>query len=213
MLKACDFMHSHNIVHRDFKPENMLLSRNGVLKICDFGFARQLTAQNIQEQVPLTEYVSTRWYRAPELLVGAPTYTHAVDVWAIGCIFVELVTGSALFTGDSDFEMLKLIIQMFSGSEKLPQDLRQTFARNNLFKNVQLPEEEENDETAEFNVDNTLDSKLALLSNNAAVSFARECLRMDPLQRPTAEQLLEHDYFNDFQDWFEDEIQTLMEYD
>ena len=128
MLKACDFMHSHNIVHRDFKPENMLLSRNGVLKICDFGFARQLTRENINEGVPLTEYVSTRWYRAPELLVGAPAYTHAVDVWAIGCIFVELVTGSALFSGNSDFEMLKLIILMFTGSEKLPEELRRIFA-------------------------------------------------------------------------------------
>ena len=74
MLKACDFMHSHNIVHRDFKPENMLLSRNGVLKICDFGFARQLTENDIREGVTLTEYVSTRWYRSPELLVGSTSY-------------------------------------------------------------------------------------------------------------------------------------------
>ena len=210
MLKACDFMHSHNIVHRDFKPENMLLSRNGVLKICDFGFARQLTHANITEKVPLTEYVSTRWYRAPELLVGAPTYTHAVDVWAIGCIFVELVTGSAIFSGDSDFEMLKMIIKMFTGSEKLPDELRSVFDRNNMFKNIKLPKD---DETAEFNFDNSLESKLAFLQSNSAISFARECLRIDPTQRPTAEQLLEHDYFNDFRDWFEDEIQTLMEYD
>ena len=160
--------------------------------------------------MPLTEYVSTRWYRAPELLVGAPSYTHAVDVWAIGCIFVELVTGQALFSGDSDFEMLKLIIQMFTGSEQLPDDLRKTFATNNLFKNVYLPSD---DETADYSFENTLESRLAFLSNNAAVSFARECLRMDPRQRPTAEQLLDHDYFNDFKDWFEDEIQTLMEYD
>ena len=96
----------------------------------------------------LTEYVSTRWYRSPELLVGAPSYTHAVDVWAIGCIFVELVTGSALFSGDSDFEMLKLIIETFTGSEKLPDELRQIFARNNLFKNVQLPADD--DENAEY---------------------------------------------------------------
>ena len=184
MLKACDFMHSHNIVHRDFKPENMLLSRNGVLKICDFGFARQLTQANITEKVPLTEYVSTRWYRAPELLVGAPTYTHAVDVWAIGCIFVELVTGSAIFSGDSDFEMLKMIIKMFTGSEKLSDELRGVFDRNNMFKNIQLPKD---DETAEFNFDNSLESKLAFLQSNSAISFARECLRMDPLQRPTAE--------------------------
>ena len=71
----------------------MLLSRNGVLKICDFGFARQLTDSDIREGVTLTEYVSTRWYRSPELLVGSTSYQHAVDVWAIGCIFVELVTG------------------------------------------------------------------------------------------------------------------------
>ena len=80
-----------------------------------------------------------------------------------------------------------------------------------MFKNIVLPKDD--DETAEFNVDNALESRLAFLSSNAAVSFARECLRMDPAQRPTAEQLLEHDYFNDFRDWFEDEIQTLIEYD
>ena len=107
--------------------------------------------------------------------------------------------------------MLKLIIQTFSGSEKLPESLRQIFARNNMFKNVHLPADDE--ETAEYNYDSTLEHKLAFLGNNAAVSFARECLRIDPAQRPTAEQLLEHDYFNDFRDWFEDEIQTLMEYD
>ena len=93
MLKACDFMHSHDIVHRDFKPENMLLSRNGVLKICDFGFARQLTRENIKESVALTEYVSTRWYRAPELLVGFRNYSFGVDIWSMACVFAELVTG------------------------------------------------------------------------------------------------------------------------
>lgn len=106
--------------------------------------------------------------------------------------------------------MIKLIIQMFTGSERLPDDLRQIFARNNLFKNVTLPDD---GDAAEYNFDNTLEHKLAFLQNNAAVSFARECLRMNPSQRPTAEQLLDHDYFNDFRDWFEDEIQTLMEYD
>lgn len=68
----------------------------------------------------LTDYVSTRWYRAPELLVGANTYTHKVDVWAIGCIFVELVTGRALFTGESDYNMLQLVVEMFNGSEEFP---------------------------------------------------------------------------------------------
>jgi cyclin-dependent kinase-like len=102
MVKACDFMHTRKVIHRDIKPENMLLSRNGVLKMCDFGFAKEMKLGSDK----LTEYVSTRWYRAPELLVGHPNYSYAVDIWAIGCIFVELVTGRALYMGNSDFEML-----------------------------------------------------------------------------------------------------------
>ena len=96
-------MHSHNIMHRDFKPENMLLSKNGVLKICDFGFARSIIKP---ENKQFTSYVATRWYRAPELLVG-DNYGKPVDIWAIGCIFVELLTGAPLFTGETDYVTLK----------------------------------------------------------------------------------------------------------
>ena len=76
-----------------------------------------------------------------------------------------------------------------------------------MFSSATLPE------ITEYNYDHTLESRLAFLQNNSAVSFARECLRIDPTSRPSAEVLLQHDYFNDFRDWFEDEIQTLMEYD
>jgi cyclin-dependent kinase-like len=103
MIKGCEFMHKKGFIHRDIKPENMLLSRNGVLKMCDFGFARELNRPGSEQ---LTEYVSTRWYRAPELLLSHPYYSFGVDIWAIGCIFVELVTGRALYMGNSDFEML-----------------------------------------------------------------------------------------------------------
>lgn len=175
MLKACDFMHAHNIVHRDFKPENMLLSKNGVLKICDFGFARQLHENDIKEGITLTDYVSTRWYRAPELLVGSCTYTHKVDVWAIGCIFAELVTGRALFPGESDYNMLQLVTQMFNGSETFPQDLQQIFAQNNLFNSIKFPVYDNR-----FDFNNTLDHRLGFLEDNTAVSFARECLRLEP---------------------------------
>jgi serine/threonine protein kinase len=87
MMKACHHM------HRDIKPENMLMSRNGVLKVCDMGFARYLN--NTQ---PLSEYVSTRWYRAPEILVSHAN-TEGIYIWAIGCIFCELLTNRPLFAG------------------------------------------------------------------------------------------------------------------
>lgn len=82
MLKSVKYMHDHNYIHRDIKPENLLISKNGILKLCDFGFARELM-KNLSGSV-LTDYVSTRWYRAPELLVGDATYSRAVDIWSIG---------------------------------------------------------------------------------------------------------------------------------
>ena len=106
-------------MHRDIKPENLILTKNGVLKVCDLGSARLLASTT-----PLSEYVSTRWYRAPENLVTHPNYGPEIDVWAIGCIFVELLTGKGLFEGRSDIDMLRLVLKMFQGSEDLPQELK-----------------------------------------------------------------------------------------
>jgi cyclin-dependent kinase-like len=81
-VKCLQYLHSKNILHRDVKPENILLNGDySVLKICDFGFARFLP----EKDYDLTEYVATRWYRSPELLVGEP-YGKPSDLWALGCI-------------------------------------------------------------------------------------------------------------------------------
>ena len=83
------------------------MSSLGVVKLCDFGFARMVTLPG----EACTEYVATRWYRAPELLVGEAQYGAPVDVWAIGCLFSEMITGEPLFAGDSDIDQLYLIIK------------------------------------------------------------------------------------------------------
>jgi len=128
-------------------------------------------------------------------------------VWAIGCIFVELVTGNPLFAGDSDFDTLKMILRTFQGSEELPEELKDAFYSNPLFEGASLPL------SSDLDIDLSLECRLSFLGNNSAISFARECLRLDPKKRPTADELMAHDYFHEFRDWFEDEIQTLIECD
>lgn len=108
IVQATAFMHQNRIVHRDIKPENLLLSSSGLLKVCDFGFARELQSD---KNFLYTDYVSTRWYRAPELLVGDAAYDETVDIWAIGCILAELYNGQPLFPGDSDLHTLQLILE------------------------------------------------------------------------------------------------------
>ncbi|VVC88617.1 unnamed protein product [Leptidea sinapis] len=95
------------IIHRDVKPENVLVSNNGIVKLCDLGFARALAAPG----EPYTEYVATRWYRAPELLVAEHRYGPEVDIWAIGCLFAEMLSGDPLFPGDSDIDQIAIIIK------------------------------------------------------------------------------------------------------
>ncbi|XP_014775828.1 cyclin-dependent kinase-like 4 [Octopus bimaculoides] len=103
-LKAVNFCHQHKCIHRDVKPENILVNKQGHVKLCDFGFARVLSPGD-----EYTDYVATRWYRGPELLVGDTQYGPPVDVWAIGCVFAELLTGQALWPGFSDVDQLYLI--------------------------------------------------------------------------------------------------------
>lgn len=103
-LNGVAYCHAQGCLHRDIKPENILLTAQGQVKLCDFGFARMLSpGENY------TDYVATRWYRAPELLVGDVQYGTPVDVWAIGCVFAELIRGTALWPGRSDVDQLYLI--------------------------------------------------------------------------------------------------------
>ena len=97
------------MIHRDIKPENLLVSKHGALKLCDFGFARTLAGPKAK----YTDYVSTRWYRSPELLVGDTSYGKGVDVWAIGSMIAEITNGMPLFPGESDIDQLFHIVRCF----------------------------------------------------------------------------------------------------
>ncbi|XP_017740207.1 PREDICTED: cyclin-dependent kinase 3 isoform X1 [Rhinopithecus bieti] len=108
LLQGVSFCHSHRVIHRDLKPQNLLINELGAIKLADFGLARAFG-------VPLRTYtheVVTLWYRAPEILLGSKFYTTAVDIWSIGCIFAEMVTRKALFPGDSEIDQLFRIFRM-----------------------------------------------------------------------------------------------------
>ncbi|CAI5500542.1 unnamed protein product [Closterium sp. Naga37s-1] len=113
LLRGLKYIHSASVLHRDLKPSNLLLSANCDLKICDFGLAR-----SVQEAHFLTEYVVTRWYRAPELLLNCQTYTAAIDVWSVGCIFMELLNREPLFPGKDYVEQLRLITKSLGSPDE-----------------------------------------------------------------------------------------------
>ncbi|MBA0741681.1 hypothetical protein Gogos_014816, partial [Gossypium gossypioides] len=100
MLQGLAHMHRNGYFHRDLKPENLLVTKD-VLKIADFGLAREVSSMP-----PYTEYVSTRWYRSPEVLLQSSSYTPAIDMWAVGAILAELFTSSPIFPGESEIDQL-----------------------------------------------------------------------------------------------------------
>lgn len=168
LLRAIECCHNHNIVHRDIKPENLLvnpLTEN--LKLCDFGFAR-IIAEN---EPYMTEYVATRWYRAPELLLGNSHYGKEVDYWAIGCIMGEMTDGQPLFPGESELDQLYLIQKVLG---PLTDEQNEMFAKNPRFLGYKFPN---------ISKPETLDKRYIGKMSKAALCLMKGFLNMDPKKR------------------------------
>lgn len=119
ILRGMKYVHSSEVIHRDLKPRNILVNSNCDLKICDFGLARIDWGAKEHPETAMTEYICTRWYRAPELLCAFPKYAKGVDVWSVGCIFAEMILRAPIFPGRDTVDQIKTIIAVVgSPSEK-----------------------------------------------------------------------------------------------
>ncbi|KAI0300598.1 kinase-like domain-containing protein [Multifurca ochricompacta] len=113
-LRALKALHSADVLHRDLKPSNLLLNANCDLKLCDFGLARSARPPpDIDDSSNfLTEYVATRWYRAPEVMLTFKEYTRAIDIWSVGCVLAEMLSGKPLFPGRDYHHQLSIILDI-----------------------------------------------------------------------------------------------------
>ncbi|VDI67135.1 cyclin-dependent kinase-like, partial [Mytilus galloprovincialis] len=161
------------------KPENLLISKNDTLKLCDFGFARSINAGLVGVY---TDYVATRWYRSPELLLGA-AYGKPVDIWSIGCILGELSDGQPLFPGESEIDQL-YVIQKIMG--QLPSDQMKMFYTNPRFSGLKFPSVVR---------PQTIQKRYQGILSGVLIDFMENTLKLEPGDRYTIDDCLQHPAF------------------
>ncbi|XP_015109653.1 serine/threonine-protein kinase dyf-5 isoform X2 [Diachasma alloeum] len=176
ILQGLAFMHKHGFFHRDMKPENLLCMGPELVKIADFGLARE-----IRSRPPYTDYVSTRWYRAPEVLLHSTTYNSPIDIWAVGCIMAELYTFRPLFPGKSEIDEIFKICAVIGTPDKddWPEGYQLAAAMN--FKFPILPRTPLKD--------------LIPNASQEAIVLMEDMMEWNPIKRPTAQQALRYPYF------------------
>ncbi|CAQ76489.2 Serine/threonine-protein kinase dyf-5 [Caenorhabditis elegans] len=176
VLQGLAFMHKNGFFHRDMKPENIMCNGTELVKIADFGLARE-----IRSKPPYTDYVSTRWYRAPEILLRSTSYNSPIDMWALGCIMAELYILRPLFPGTSEMDQLFKIISILGtpNKDEWPEGYQLASAMNFRFQQVVATPMEQ--------VVNTISKE--------GMKLMMDMMLWNPEKRPNANQSLRYKYF------------------
>ncbi|CCD61386.1 Mitogen-activated protein kinase pmk-1 [Caenorhabditis elegans] len=191
ILRGLKYIHSADIIHRDLKPSNIAVNEDCELKILDFGLARQTDSE-------MTGYVATRWYRAPEIMLNWMHYTQTVDVWSVGCILAELITGKTLFPGSDHIDQLTRIMSVTgTPDEEFLKKISSEEARNYIRN---LPKMTRRD----F-------KRLFAQATPQAIDLLEKMLHLDPDRRPTAKEAMEHEYLAAYHDETDEPIAEEMD--
>ncbi|KGU21431.1 extracellular signal-regulated kinase 1/2 [Candida albicans P78042] len=210
ILKGLKMIHSARVIHRDLKPSNILINEKCDLKICDFGLARLDTKHYNFDEAPrismLTEYVATRWYRAPEIMLSASNYSTAIDLWSVGCILAELLTYRALFPGSDYINQLKLIFEVLGTPtdedlQIIKSERAQKFIRS-LPTKVKIDLSEFINNHPYRNIKHRGRDQV----NPLAIDLLEKLLVFDPAKRITVQAALEHPYLNSYHDQLDEPI-------
>lgn len=185
LLKTIKYLHSADLLHRDIKPSNLLLNSECHMKLADFGLARSISTTGKDEGPVLTDYVATRWYRAPEILLGSTKYTKGVDMWSVGCILGELLCGKPMFPGTSTMNQLQRIMAV-TGRPKAEEvdTIQSAFAASMLDS---IPDVEPKSLVEMFPK-----------SKPEAVDLMKKLLQFSPEKRITADEALKHPFVSLF---------------
>ena len=176
LLRGLDYCHKKKILHRDLKPQNLLMSAKGELKLADFGLAR---AQSVPSKTFSNEVV-TLWYRPPDILLGSNDYTTTIDIWGVGCIFFEMISGKPLFPGATVDEEMHFIFRVLG----TPTDPNQYLTKLPHFHKYINPV---------YKKENI--RKLAPRMDAIAMDFFYQCVKYDPVDRISAMDGMVHPYF------------------
>jgi cyclin-dependent kinase len=176
LLRGIAYCHQHRVLHRDLKPQNLLINREGALKLADFGLARAFG-------IPVRSYtheVVTLWYRAPDVLMGSRKYSTPVDIWSVGCIFAEMVNARPLFPGNTDVDQLQKIFKVLgTPSEAIWPTV------------IELPDWKSDHPQYEPQSWSQIVPNL----DPVGVDLLKKMLQYDPNQRVSARGAMEHDNF------------------
>ncbi|XP_056389821.1 mitogen-activated protein kinase 7 isoform X2 [Hyla sarda] len=187
LLRGLKYIHSANVLHRDLKPSNLLINENCELKIGDFGMARGMCTKPDEYKYFMTEYVATRWYRAPELMLSLHEYTQAIDMWSVGCIFAEMLGRKQLFPGKNYIHQLQLIMTVLGTPSS--QVIRAIGAERVRAYIQSLPSRQPVPWT-----------DLYPQGDRKALDLLSKMLRFDPWERISVREALRHPFLSKYHD-------------